>query len=220
MIIELPEQFASSLLDQPESGMGWQAVTVTFARAPSEAMIALNAEFLASNAYELRSLAERSGRRLDREALRRASRRDKALEIRSITVRADVRRVAEGRGEPGPAADAEPSLTGPRDEFRRFSAFENDRRVTKEKGLLPGTYTTTAVDGDLVNTGMDAVRRYALPNPMPANYEFVIRPPDRTVVREGIVQPANGQPGGGVEVIFVNGSPAKTVTRGRTLPDQ
>jgi hypothetical protein len=50
-------------------------------------------------------------------------------------------------------------------------------------------------------------------------YEFVILPPGGTLIQEGIVEPAYGQPGGGVEVIFVYGSPRKTVTRGRTLPD-
>jgi hypothetical protein len=85
---------------------------------------------------------------------------------------------------------------------------------------LPGTYATTAEDGDKVNTGEQAVQRYALPNPTPACYEFVIRPLAKTVIKQGIVQPANSQPGGGVEVIFANGSHDKTVTRGRTLPER
>jgi hypothetical protein len=105
------------------------------------------------------------------------------------------------------------------DEFRRFSAFENDRRVTAEGGLLPATYGTTAEDARHVRTGTDAVRRYALPNPDPAKYEFVILPPGGTMIQEGIVEPAYGQPGGGVEIIFVKDSPSKTVTGGRALPD-
>jgi hypothetical protein len=134
----------------------------------------------------------------------------------ALAVREQVRKAA---GDP--ASDAHESESRPGAEFRRFSAFEHDLRVTPEGGLVAGAYTTTAADADAyIRTGEDAVRRYALANPVPACYEFVIRPPARTVIKEGVVQPANGQPGGGAEVIFVKGSPDKTVTRGRTLPER
>lgn len=96
--------------------------------------------------------------------------------------------------------------------FKRFSAYANDRRVTASGALGPGTYATTEADAKHVKTGRDAVKRYALPNPKPAVYLFTIDPPLRTKLKRGVAQPAYGQPGGGVEVIFVNGSPDKTVT--------
>lgn len=177
MIIELREPLIQSLLEQPESGMGWQLVDARFAAAPPERMIALNAEFLASESAELRSLAQRG--ELTSASLKQAARQWRTVEVKSLSVVARSRSVREGRVAPGPAADAPETHSDTGDEFRRFSAFENDRRVTTDSGLLPGTYATTSEDGDLVETGMDAVARYALPNPMPAKYEFVIRPPPR-----------------------------------------
>ena len=91
--------------------------------------------------------------------------------------------------------------------FKRFSAYENDRRVTANGGLLPGTYATTEEDAKNVKTGKEAVARYALPNPKPAVYVFTVKPPKDTDLQRGTVQPAYDQPGGGVEVIFTSGSP-------------
>src|SRR6266700_7231504 len=39
-----------------------------------------------------------------------------------------------------------------------------------------------------------------------------------TDIQRGIVEPAFGQPGGGVEVIFTNGTQPKTVTRPMKIP--
>ena len=84
--------------------------------------------------------------------------------------------------------------------------------MTASGAILPGIYATTEEDAKHVKTGRDAVKRYALPNPAPAVYVFTIDPPLRTNLKRGVAQPAYGQPGGGVEVIFVNGSPDQTVT--------
>jgi hypothetical protein len=83
---------------------------------------------------------------------------------------------------------------------------------------VPGTYATTEEDAKHVKTGRDAVKRYALPNPKPAVYVLTIDPPIRTKLKRGVAQPAYGQPGGGVEVIFVNGSPDQTVTGPAQIP--
>jgi hypothetical protein len=47
---------------------------------------------------------------------------------------------------------------------------------------------------------------------------FTIDPPPSTKLKRGIAQPAYGQPGGGVEVIFVNSSPDKTVMGSVLIP--
>jgi hypothetical protein len=78
--------------------------------------------------------------------------------------------------------------------------------------LLPGTYATTEDDAKNVKPGKEAVARYALPNPDRASYVFTIRLKKDTDVQRGIVEPANYQPGGGVEIIFTNGATAGTVT--------
>jgi len=219
MIIELSDLHRKELLAKPETGMGWQAVDVRFRNLDPARMIALNADFLVSNERELRQLIEAKGR-INDLVLRSAAREQRAPEILSVrVVTGPPQVVRESKGPGKPAKDAPEQPTNRGDEFRRFSAFEQDRRITAEDGLLPGTYGTTADDARRVRTGADAVRRYALPNPDPAKYEFVILPPGGTIIQEGVVEPAFGQPGGGVEVIFVNGAPSKTVTRGRTLPD-
>lgn len=119
------------------------------------------------------------------------------------------------------AEDAPLTLTLAGEVFKRFSAFANDRRVTAGKGLLPGTFATTKEDADAnVKTGMDAVARYALPNPAPASNVFTINPPKDTDLKRGTTQPAYNQPGSGVEVIFVNGSPDGTVSEPIQIPNK
>jgi hypothetical protein len=121
----------------------------------------------------------------------------------------EIELIAQGGG----AEDAPVTMTISGEIFKRFSAFQNDNRVTKGKGLTKGTFATTKEDADtFVKTGTDAVRRYALPNPTPASNVFTITPLQDTDLQRGVTQPANNQPGGGVEVRFVNGTPDGTVT--------
>jgi hypothetical protein len=125
--------------------------------------------------------------------------------------------IAKGSG----AEDAPVTTVLSEEIFKRFSAFKNDRRVTKGMGLAAGTFATTKHDADThVKTGTDAVQRYALPNPTPASNVFTITPPQNSSIQRGVTQPANNQPGGGVEVIFVNGLPDGTVTGPTTIPDK
>lgn len=106
------------------------------------------------------------------------------------------------------AEDAPITLTGVDEVFKRFSAYANDRRVTVGKGLTPGTFATTKEDADAnIRTGADAVARYALPNSKPATNVFTIAPPKDTELKRGTAQPANNQPGGGVEVTFCQREP-------------
>jgi len=118
------------------------------------------------------------------------------------------------------AENAPITLTSAGEIFKRFCAYANDRRVTPGKGLTSGTFATTKEDADSnIKTGADAVKRYALPDSKPASNVFTINPPPDTDLKRGTVQPANNQTGGGVEVIFVNGSPDGTVTGPVTIPD-
>jgi len=119
------------------------------------------------------------------------------------------------------AEDAPVTLTKIGELFKRFSAYSNDRRITPGRGLTPGTFATTKRDADAhVKSGADAVSRYALPNSKPASNVFTIAPPNDTELKCGTAQPANGQPGGGEEVIFVNGLPNGTVSGPVIIPDR
>ena len=130
-------------------------------------------------------------------------------------------RQMESSAQSAAAEDAPVTLTIAGEIFKRFSPFANDRRVTAGKGLTAGTFATTKEDADAhVRTGTDAVTRYALPSPTPASKVFIINPGEDKDLKRGTTQPANNQPGGGVEVIFVNGLPDGTVTGPTTIPDK
>lgn len=102
--------------------------------------------------------------------------------------------------------------SGEKEIFKRFSAYNNDRRVTSTLSLSPGTYATTNNDSSMVPSGLSAVGRYALPNIWPARYVFRISPSQGTLIKCGTVRPAFNQSGGGVEVLFVNGTTSNTVS--------
>lgn len=85
--------------------------------------------------------------------------------------------------------------------------------------MQPGTFATTAEDAEHVKTGRDAVIRYALENKKSANKRFTITPATDTRLQRGIVQPAYGEPGGGVEVIFVDGTCDYSVSAPDILPE-
>lgn len=127
----------------------------------------------------------------------------------------------ESRGTvgPAPASDARLELSEAEERFLRYSAYPDDVRIRSDGSVRPGTYVTTHADGMAhVSTGIDAVRRYALPNREPAVHRYYLEPPSRIEVRRGIVQPAYGQPGGGVEVIFENGAAAGTKQKQDQIP--
>jgi hypothetical protein len=95
--------------------------------------------------------------------------------------------------------------------FVRFSAFKLDLRVDLVLGTVrPGTYFTTWLDGQMAPSGLAAVGRYALPNPVSAQYAFQMKVmPFNTmgIYKCGTVRPKFNQAGGGVEVFFPNQLP-------------
>ena len=212
----LNEDRQRELLGQPESGMGYQSVEITLRDGESRLGTVFNTEYLIYSDESLDRLEEiaeplRRSEMLERNELGFG---EEIVEIKVLLneVPSDSR-VRESDGGSTGANEAPPETLDQKEQFKRFSAFANDRRVTSTGALLPGTYTTTAEDAKQVSNGRDAVRRYALPNPAPAVNVFTIDPPvPGTILQRGVAQPAYGQPGGGVEVIFVNGSPDRTVT--------
>lgn len=103
--------------------------------------------------------------------------------------------------------------------YWRLSAYPDDKRITPERGTVPGTYVTTNSDIEVVGSGFAAVGRYALPNPFPAVYAYAIRPNQGTVINLGAVKPNYDQAGGGVEGVFDNGTESWTVANYiRVLP--
>jgi hypothetical protein len=72
------------------------------------------------------------------------------------------------------------------------------RKTDRSRMNIPFTVADSKVDGEL--------------------HRFYLRPPDPIPVRRGRVQPAFGQPGGGVEVIFETGVPPRTKYKQDTIP--
>lgn len=208
----------NELISQPETGMGYQFVEATMSTYSSVKGVVLNAEvFIPESKIE-----KIMGRRF-RTYSAVLNEAEQPGYIRSLKV---IHKGALHLGESkyfakstqAPASEAAISLTEKDEIFKRFSPYRNDHRVTDEGGLVPGTYSTTEEDARNVKTGAEATLRYALPSDEPAIYIFTIQPPEKTAVRIGVVQSANGKPGGGVEVLFDNGSPKKTVTGPDTIP--
>ncbi len=219
-MFRLSQEETLSLIQQPESGMGYQVVDAITADFKKKRGVVFNAELLVldEDRQEDRIVMLRKSAS---EALRAA--RNTAGKFRSLSVvRDDRTTVLSTRAtKAGGASEAGSEKTKDGDRFYRFSAFENDRRVTAERGLLRGSYATTEEDGSRTKTGKEAVERYALPNDDPASYRFSVKPEKDTKIHTGIVQPANGHQGGGVEVIFTDGTQKDTVTLPPAkLPDE
>lgn len=214
MSVILERSWIDRLLRLPETGMGYQVVELGKVGPRREHVVVVNGTM---------ALEPSRGRLTVREGVEKATldriERTLTTPVDPATFRVLTRHEAilakaiEERGTrgTGPASDAAPESSIPEERFLRYSAYPNDRRIMPDGSVTPGTYVTTYHDGiTYVRTGMDAVRRYALPNPDPAVHRYHLKPPTRIQVRRGTAQPAFGQPGGGAEVIFESGSPART----------
>lgn len=214
MPIKLETNLTRRLLEQPESGMGYQVVDVETRanRWLRKEAIVFNAEYLfyLHDEKEFNILSEVKS--FD-EIRKLASLSTDIVDLK-VKSRFNIQKFSMVResDKVGPAENAPIESTKIGEKFKRFSAFRDDHRINPDGSLKPGSYATTEEDAKNVRTGMDAVRRYALLNPAPAIYVFTIAPPEKTKIKKGIVQPQYNQPGGGVEVKFIDGTPANTVT--------
>jgi hypothetical protein len=236
-MIIVPDPLQNWLSKQPEYGMGYQKVAANLDDGSTETGLIFNSQVFVPETEDSSLVVREEWSEVLREAGKsKQSIKSVQLIPRPADTLRGVKRVVLGGGartmlgesyetirksEAGPAKDADETPTVAGEVFKRFSAYADDRRVTEKKGLTAGTFATTKEDADaFVTTGTDAVKRYALENKKPASNVFTINPPEKTSLKRGIVAPAYGEPGGGVEVIFVNGSPDGTVTGPETIPDQ
>jgi hypothetical protein len=220
-MLRLTDRLSRDLLALPESGMGYQLVAATTKDDATKRAVVYNAELLVFDDEPRTGFSLKSHTVLLREA-RSSEGEIKAVRMvaRYVAPLAVHERTAAKSKPSGPAAEAPVEATKSGEVFKRFSAYEDDRRVLPDKSLRPGTYGTTEADAKNVHTGAEAVARYALPDPKPASYVVTVRPHAPTPIQSGTVAPAYGQPGGGVEVIFPNGTQPATVSAPTKLPDQ
>jgi hypothetical protein len=226
MLERCAENLTTTLIDLPESGMGYQLVNFNGSAEPTH--IVLNGILIAY-------LSDRS---IYDALFLNGIPRD--LEIASNELNATIRQFNEFptqskitlfiRSAPpilgliatppvGPipftaAPVPVPALhlffsgtTEPLDRYTRFSPVPIDPRIFAIKGgiaLKPGTYATTNHDADCANNGAAAVGRYALPNLAPAIFRTDFAVAATTSIRYGTSLPAFLQAGGGSEVHFAN----------------
>lgn len=203
------------LLLQPETGMGYQLVEITTTAKKRLVGVAYNAELVLQKDDPIqRPLFQAFALGADLSGQAKA-----VLEVRLLDAGSrDYRRLMVGESRAPyatehQAAGAAPVVTTKAGEvFVRFSASAHDRRIRANGSLFPGSFVTTAADAARVHGAKEIRARYALPQPGPLGHVFTIKPAAQTLVQYGTAQPAHGQPGGGVEVIFTEGTTPHTVT--------
>lgn len=104
------------------------------------------------------------------------------------------------------------------EQFRRSSAYSNDRRIDfANNSVYPNTYLAPFSDKIFFTSGLALVGRYALPTPFPANYVWIVKVKARLALKAGTVRPAFGQAGGGVEIVLSTDSGNNSVSPPSTL---
>lgn len=222
-MLRLNAQQTETLLNKPESGMGFQTVETTAFDGEKKRGTAYNAELLAfDDEPRLQLRADGFQRVLESAPTATAIWKIDVVERpRSAKVRESVHLSHAEKAtidKAQPAKDAPEERTKAGEVFKRFSAYPNDRRLRPDGSWRDGTYATTEADATHVKTGTQATARYALPNSAPACYVFTGKPQKDTVTQRGTVAPDFGQPGGGQEVIFTNGTQPSTVTGPVNIP--
>lgn len=224
------------LQEQPEYGMGYQRGVATLSTGTRETGVILNGSTFVKQ-DELRSMTPTDVAEAEAAAhMSRLSITNVELIPRSLATLRGIRRIRTVsvinqqktaqyqivnevlRASQG-AKDAPITATLDGEIFNRFSPYRDDFKITALRGLKPGTFATTAEDAKNVRTGREAVARYALENKQSANKRFTIKPEEKTRLQQGVVQPAYDEPGGGVEVIFVDGTCDHSVSEPDILPE-
>lgn len=202
------------LRSQPESGMGYQLVEVQL-NGRWESGVVFNGQYLISGEDVEKCVVGLKAT----AALGSSVQINQPIPLRLVAATSPL---AASASTPAvmSARQATEEQTSDGEGFIRFSAYEDDIRVTAGRGLAAGTYATTLADAEeCLKSGSTPVARYALPNDLPANWAFRITPLAQTPVQRGMAEPANGQPGGGVEVIFPKGTADCTVSHPKNVSD-
>ncbi|MCX6326399.1 MAG: hypothetical protein NT144_07095 [Bacteroidia bacterium] len=213
MYFKLSASQENDLLNQPETGMGYQVVEASKADSYTrEKFLVLNSEVV----IEMNTYTNDNVRKVINEGIYSIKTSANYITLNAISVFNEklFRNIAnESKNENEIGAIENPVLNADGVElFVRLSAFDNDRRVDKiNMCLRPGSYTTTMEDYIKCKAINDSpVERYALPYNDEIKFAFHIQPKKTDTLQRGTVQPANGKRGGGKEAYFANGTAAGT----------
>jgi hypothetical protein len=213
MYFKLSTSQENSLLNLPETGMGYQIIEANKAGSYSRSRyLALNSEIIIEvNGYEGDHV-----RKVIHDGIFKVKALASELVITNITVLNEKQfrnQIRESKNENEKGAIENPVVNASGDEvFVRLSAFSDDRRIDKiNKRLLPGSFTTTMDDYLKCKASNDNPNeRYALPNNDKIQFTFHIKPLKSDTLQKGIVQAANDKRGGGKEAYFANGTAVGT----------
>ncbi|MEO5777127.1 MAG: hypothetical protein ABIQ27_09475 [Flavobacterium sp.] len=219
MIYRIHPQDSRTLLEKPETGMGYQIITASqYNRNFNRKFIVYNTDLaieLDSHFLTYKRLVVTEGYKV---MLNTAT--ELMLETNTIKVfdhsstreyialsenkRIYCKRQSGGKG----ATDSQKEYANGTDYYVRLSAYEDDKRIDFEKNKLkPGSFTTTLLDyTQCVSTNDEPIDRYALPNNEEIKWAFYIRPKSTDILQKGIVQPAFEHAGGGIEAYFEKGT--------------
>lgn len=213
MYFKLSTSQENNLLNQPETGMGYQIVEASKAgHYTREKFLVLNSEIV----IEMNGYQDANVRKVINEGISSIKAGANYITLNSVAVlnETQIRNAvneSKSEKESGAIDNAVENANG-EEIFVRLSAFDNVRRVDKiNKCLRTGSFTTTKDDYDKCKTtNDDPVERYALPNNDEIKFAFHIQPEKADSLQRGIVQPANGKRGDGKEAYFANGTAAGT----------
>jgi len=221
MLYEAFSTLKQKLLDLPESGMGYQIIdAIPENKYVSSRYIVYNSELI----IDLDSQFKEYRNQIIKEGYSRIKSKANLLGFKqfSLVLKSSVTEVRylseslekdKGRYRGGKGAKDNPKeYPDGKEIFVRLSAYENDFRIDFEnKKLKKGSYTTTLADYFTCKKyADDPVDRYALPNDEEIKWAFHIQPKSYDSLQRGIVQPAFGHDGGGIETYFENGTSSGT----------
>jgi hypothetical protein len=221
MIYKLLPSTSDLLLKSPETGMGYQVIDARRQnKYMNERFIVYNSELILDydsnfKSYRAQILTEGYSSIYNKSSYLSLE-NIKILQISDIKETRTIlasKRESKLRHSGGKGAKENPKISANgEDYFVRLSAFENDKRIDFEKKCLKsGTYTTNLRDYlTCVQSNDNPIDRYALPNDDKINWAFYIKPDKGESYQEGIVQPAFGHDGGGIEDYFENGTHPNT----------
>lgn len=212
----------AKFLSLSETGMGYQVIEAKrSSKTYKEKFVVYNSELvvdidsisefkrqIVTKGY-LRALNEAQSLSIETNTINLVTRK----QITEFRVLTENKKKEKGRQSGGRGAIDNPKEPADGKEmFVRLSAYENDKRIDFEnKKLRPGTYTTTQKDYLIcVQVKDDPIDRYALPNDETIGWAFYIQPKTSDVLQRGIVQPAFGHDGGGIEAYFELGTSKDT----------
>lgn len=209
--------FSSDLASRPETGMGYQVIDAKRSgRFTSDRFVVYNSELI----VELDSKFDTFKRQIINEGFSKVLNKSDYLSLEIVNVLpksqikemrflAESKKSSKGRHSGGVGAmDANKEYADGKEVFVRLSAYEDDKRIDfVNKKLKSGSYTTTLTDYQTCKRlNDDPVDRYALPNDEEIKWAFHIQPKSYDQLQRGIVQPAFGHDGGGIEAYFENGT--------------